>query len=236
MPLDHGEPARGERPATANDGGARRGVVEYKLFIPNSKLNDVTDWARGRMSPDVHGGGPFGDLYDVHSVYYDTADFDIFRQTEKSPDTKYRIRRYGVEKFLFLEEKRKTGGVVYKKRTRCDVESPERAPEARWFYDKLRELDLRPFCQIQYSRIARFGESDGAPIRLTIDREIRYAISGSDSYHTIDQYILELKYQKILPAIFKEVIAKFALDPSPFSKYRTAVRRSGAASRFGPDL
>ena len=83
--------------------------------------------------------------------------------------------------------------------------------------------------------------SDGV-LRLTLDRALHFNTNVT-AWHwpdrggqpvLQDKAILELKYPQelALPALAKEVIAEFNLNPAAASKYRIAIR----ASPFGPQV
>ncbi len=50
-----------------------------------------------------------------------------------------------------------------------------------------------------------------------------------------DRLILELKYRGVPPAIFRQLVEEFALDPQTASKYRLGVVALGLAPPY-PDV
>ena len=89
---------------------------EIKFLVDVSIADDVRDWARTHLGPDPHGAGPFGDEYVTTSLYFDTAQFDVFHRRGSFGRSKYRIRRYGECQVVFLERKLKTRGLLTKPR------------------------------------------------------------------------------------------------------------------------
>jgi len=226
----------------------REGSYELKILLEEPQVEPVMAWARERIPPDVHANTPGDDTYLIHSLYFDTDDFDVFHRSRGYADRKYRIRRYGSEPLLYLEQKSKVKGWVQKQRTPIpegelsrlvDQESPAWAGD--WFRSRLREQHLEPRCEVMYRRLARVGEADGEPVRLTLDREIYCApalgleLGEPDRarFSEIQRTILELKFRDALPRLFKELIREFELEPTSSSKYRRAITLCGLASDEG---
>src|ERR1051325_2818997 len=92
-------------------------VSEIKFFVPADRVGGVRDWARARLRPDPYGGGPFGDTYDTNSLYFDTAEFDVFHRRGSFGRSKYRVRRYGDATEVFLERKLKTHDLASRRRS-----------------------------------------------------------------------------------------------------------------------
>ena len=101
----------------------------------------------------------------------------------------------------------------------------------RWFHRRLMARRLAPVARIAYRRTARVAMTVNGPIRLTIDEDLRATtVHGFDFFGSepavpvLPGYaILELKFLRDLPALFKALVEEFALVPEPTSKYRLAV-------------
>jgi hypothetical protein len=106
-----------------------------------------------------------------------------------------------------------------------------------WYHQRLVLRRLQPICQIAYHRIARVGANGHGPIRLTVDQDIRaqpaqgLAFSDpADGRLVSDGYaIVELKYRREMPVLFKEMVEQFGLNPKRISKYRMALTGLGLA-------
>ena len=224
------------------------GAYEMKFVLPDELMAPVSDWARAHIPPDSHAAGD--ELYHIHSVYLDTSAFDVYHRTEGYNESKYRVRRYGRESVLWLENKIKVKGWVRKVRTcipeaelaRLDLPEPDPTWAGDWFWRRMREYDLVPCCEIAYQRLARVGEAEGAPIRLTLDRQIRCAPTGRLELGKLDETeallvgrnVLELKFRTGLPLLFKDLIREFRLAATPSSKYRRAVDLCGLVNGAAP--
>lgn len=206
---------------------------EVKLDVPRDRLADVLRWAREHLEPDTHGAGAEGDSYRVSTVYFDTPDLDVFHGRGSFARTKYRIRRYGESPIVFAERKLKVDSRVSKRRTAVPIDqlgSPAADAPWSWFDERVRLRGLRPVCRISYQRVARIGEAEGGAIRFTIDRNIHARRTTGVNFTADsgiplaeDRLIVELKYRHEMPAIFRDFVNTFALEPRACSKYKLAV-------------
>ena len=220
---------------------------ELKFQVAISLAERICEWARCRLFPDPNAGaGEREDDYHLSSLYFDTEQLDVFRRNGSFARSKYRIRRYGASPTAFLERKLKTRGLVCKRRSRVGVDELKRLVAAEpasdwvgfWYHQRLLLRRLEPICQIAYHRTARVGANGHGPIRLTVDQGIRAQPAQGLSFadpaggHLVsDGYaIVELKYRREMPILFKELVEQFALNPKKISKYRVALIGLGLAS------
>lgn len=242
--------------ASPRQGGATRSaapepgapVRELKFSVSEGDAARLAAALSPLLPPDPHARDAPGEIYRVESLYFDTAALDVFHRSEGFSETKYRVRRYAGTGALFLEEKRKTAGLVRKRRTsvgEADVASladradtPLSGDAGDWFRERLRGLSLSVVCEIAYERWARHGEIEGVPVRVTVDRAIRclpsrvarFAGAATDSSAlALETRVLEMKFPAALPAALKEIVRFFSLRPSAVSKYRLAIERCGLA-------
>ena len=236
-------------PARASAGGeaapaSREGSYEVKFLLADPLVEPVIDWARARLAPDPHAEQAGDDTYRIHSLYFDTDAFDVFHRSPGFADTKYRLRRYGSEPLVYVEQKTKVRGWVTKRRSAVTdselslLQSVEPSPwSGGWFRQRIEEGRLAPRCAVAYRRLARVGEAEGAPVRLTLDRELRCMAAGSPELPPLDDAgacelpgtILELKFRDGMPGLFKELVREFRLVPTGSSKYRRAAILCGLA-------
>jgi hypothetical protein len=217
----------------------REFASEIKFVVPSSLAEQLSDWARARLMADPNAGGAAGDTYKITSLYFDTDAFDVFHRRGSFGRSKLRVRRYGQTELLFLERKLRTRGLLAKRRSivsigeldRLTEETPDRSWPGYWFHRRLLARGLKPVCQISYQRLARVAMTPFGPIRLTVDRDLHgtpvegLKFSGEEGPLLLDgSSILELKFRRELPPLFKNLLEEFALNPEPFSKYRQAVK------------
>lgn len=228
----------------------REFASEIKFLLDPATAELVRAWARANLGADPNAQGPAADTYAVTSIYFDTAGLDVFHRRGRHHHSKFRVRRYGGGP-LFFERKLKIRGRLAKRRTpvtAADVTCLS-GPLAAvtwpgfWFQQKLTARQLQPQCQIDYERTARVLATAAGPIRLTLDEAIRARPAQEICFHdatvttpVTDRVVLELKYRRELPALFRTLIGQFALNPLPFSKYRTALPALGLVPAAAPSL
>lgn len=202
--------------------------------IINSRLSAV-------LAKDIHGDD--NGKYQVHNLYFD----DYKNSCAKGNDAgvserfKYRIRYYGNRcESMKLECKEKRNGYCHKESCRISLEEYRMIMEGKtneliW---QTEEPLLKRFCvccmtrrfmpkvMIDYERTAYM--EDITNIRVTLDEKISAA---DDFAHFADgnymrypvqekgQYILEVKFDYMLPGYIRHIITNRKLVLSAFSKY-----------------
>ncbi len=221
----------------ANVWETREFAFELKFVVELPTAQRIRDWARLRLQPDPNSETEDG--YRVTSLYFDTPRFDVFHRRGSFGRGKYRVRRYGCAPNVFLERKLKTRSMVTKRRSLVDTPSlhslaasdPKSDWTGAWFHRRLLLRGLRPIVQISYNRTARVEMTSLGPVRLTIDEDLRASGIDGPSFQTEQgaqvlpgKAIVELKFRRSMPAVFKQLVQEFGLTPASFSKYRTAAQ------------
>ncbi len=215
---------------------------ELKYVLTKEQTDFLKESLQGHMQEDRYG------LTSIASLYYDTPDRRLIRESLEKPEfkEKIRLRSYGqasINSPVFLELKRKAYGIVYKRRVQSTVSLAER------FFDRQgnigfdgqiqREIKnfigyynkLLPSGIIIYDRTAYF--EPGGDLRLTIDQNPRYRTDDLDLTSSMDGIplldeggsILEIKVQDAIPLWLSAVLAKGKIYKNSFSKYGEAYRR-----------
>lgn len=225
-------------PGTASPGFS----TELKFVVDAAIGVQIREWARGHLSADTHGIGPWGDEYRVSSVYFDTDALDVYHRRGSYGRSKFRIRRYHEEPVVFLERKLRTAARLAKRRTSIDISvlpllaTPEvlNGDGTAWFRRRVVLRELHPLCQVTYRRTARTGMTTEGAVRMTLDEHMSALASDSFTFHPHSgtpllqgTMILELKYRGAVPALFRRMIEDFRLAPRRSSKYRVAVETLG---------
>lgn len=180
----------------------------------------------------------------VRSIYYDTPDRRMIRQSLQRPvyKEKLRLRCYGVatdETPVFLELKKKYKGVVYKRRISLPLREAETymaSMDARLDAGQIgREIDyvktfyknLEPVINLSYERLAWKGlEGD---LRVTLDWNLRYTKTCMDMRQNPDgelllpedRALLEIKTSLGMPLWLVDFLSKNEIRKISFSKYGT---------------
>ena len=208
---------------------------ELKFLVGEALGPRLREWARSNLSHDCYGSGPYGDEYSVTSLYFETPEFDVYHRRGSYGRSKFRIRRYGTRDEVFLERKFRTERLLSKRRTLVPIPDLDHlaGPTADagwcgyWFHRRVLLRRLSPLVQMSYDRVARVGMASAGPMRMTIDTNLRVlplpvrAFIPGVGFPLIDgRCIVELKYRVEVPALFKQLVETFALEPGPVSKYR----------------
>ena len=227
----------------------RANAREIKFLIDAARGPDVQAWMRANLAPDEFGSGPDHDQFETSSLYFETAKFDVFHRRGSFGKSKYRVRRYGASPIMFLERKFRTDRVLIKRRTTAAlddfrlIETNEPNPNwyGYWFHRRLIARRLEPLVQVSYVRTARLGSSPHGKVRMTIDFDLRVLplpdrafIPGTGLPLMPAHNVIEVKYSKQLPDIFKDVISQFALKTQPISKYRAGLALLGLSPESSP--
>jgi len=230
-----------------------KGTYEIKFLIDQEQSDRIMDWARRHLNPDPHAGGEQGDVYLVNSLYLDTPGLDVFHRSDRFRQRKYRLRRYGSESRVWMEVKRKRKGAVRKRRVSVDdhhvmsrlMEPLDESWEGAWFRRRIDTLQFQPVCQVTYRRFARVGKSSVGPIRLTMDDELTGC--PANQWHVpcgpltgipllTNKRVLELKFQAVVPNLFRQLIQDEKLRMTSFSKYRTSVEECVSLDRIAGEV
>ena len=214
---------------------------ELKYILDKRQVDYLVDKLNGHMIVDKYG------KTSIQSLYYDTPNSRLIRESLDKPDfkEKIRLRSYGLNKPgkpVYLELKRKANGIVYKRRIESNVDKVDE------FFNKENEFDdgqiskeiayfrdfydnLIPACLIIYDRVAYY-EPDG-DLRLTIDYNPRYRVDDLNLSTSTDgislladgSAILEVKVQEAIPLWLSKILTDGKIYISSFSKYGEAYRR-----------
>jgi hypothetical protein len=222
-------------PSLASAGDGAGAAYELKFLLNEDRAAAVEAWARRRLALDPHGDTALGGAYRTTTLYCDTGAWHVYLRAPSYRRRKFRLRRYGDEALVYLERKSRRGDRVAKVRTpirAAEVDllaaEPEEDWAGWWFGKQLAARDLRPAALLAYERVALVGRSEGVDVRLTFDRALRGVPTGDWALAAVNAgrpflagyTIVEMKYRTALPALFKELVALFRLEPSSVSKYR----------------
>ena len=213
-----------------------------KYILSKEQLFFLRQSLCGHMEVDQYG------KTSIASVYYDTPDYRIIRASIEKPTfkEKIRLRSYGLAKNngrVYLEIKRKSEGIVYKRRVETTEEtanlflnnkietigSNQIAKELSYFRNFYGKLE--PKIMIAYDRTS-YAEIDG-DIRLTIDENPRYRAFDLNLHTSMDgehllpvgSAILEIKVQQEMPLWLVEILSKGKIYKSSFSKVGEAYKK-----------
>lgn len=221
---------------------------EIKFLLNMRQYEGLMSVIHEYMNPDKYCVG--GREYGIYNIYYDTPDDFLIRESLSKPyyKEKIRLRSYysptAPDDTVFLEIKKKIGGIVTKRRVSMTLAESE-----AYFYERskpeitkyiteqvFRELDVfldhypvTPKQYISYQREAFFGK-DNSDFRLTFDRKIterRYDLGlDYESYGNFiigeDQRLMEVKVSDAIPDWLVRKLSELQIFKTSFSKYGRA--------------
>ncbi|MBR1592633.1 MAG: polyphosphate polymerase domain-containing protein [Ruminococcus sp.] len=221
---------------------------EIKFLLNMEQYENLMETLQEYMNPDKYCVG--GKEYGIYNIYYDTHDDYLIRESLSKPyyKEKIRLRSYyspaAPDDTVFLEIKKKIGGIVTKRRVSMTLaESDEyfatrHKPETKKYITEqvFKELDvfldsypIAPKQYISYQREAFFGK-DNKDFRLTFDRKIterRFDLSlDKESYGNYiigeNQRLMEIKVSDSMPQWLVEKLSELKIYKTSFSKYGRA--------------
>jgi len=216
---------------------------EKKYFLDGGRYRSFKAIAEQYMQVDEYGKST------ICNLYYDTADFELIRNSIEKPvyKEKLRLRSYGVPKpedTVFLELKKKYKGVVYKRRIALSLEEAYKSiqegavddsrgqigREINYFLEMYHPI---PKVYLAYDRIAMFGRED-AELRMTFDFRIRSRgenldLAAGDEGELLlpeDNVIMEIKVKDSYPMWLIHALEAVEIYPCSFSKYGNVYKNS----------
>lgn len=191
--------------------------------------------------------------YKICNIYFDTDNNDVIRYSTSKPyyKEKLRLRSYGTpkspEQTVFLELKKKIGGIVNKRRAvmtyaqALEYLDSGKKPENLDYLGKqvLREIDwflknnpVKPAAYISYDRVAMFSRTDRS-FRLTFDYNIqtrRDKLTLADGCYGMqllppDRYLMEIKISGAIPLEVARILSELGIYSSSFSKFGNEFKR-----------
>ncbi len=187
--------------------------------------------------------------YKILNIYFDSPDGEVIRRSTQKPyfKEKLRLRSYGVpldgSSPVFLELKRKSAGIVNKRRASLTydeaisyIEKGEKPKQTDYLTSQvLKEIDYFlektgavPKYFLSYDRIAMFGKKDSG-LRLTLDNNIearRENLSLTEGCYgqqllPLDTWIMEIKFLGAIPLDFAKILSQLHIYRRSFSKIGT---------------
>lgn len=224
---------------------------ELKYLIPASMVEPISQHISAYCELDPYSLSSHDQFYTVNSLYLDTPRFLFLRRKLDGLSDRFnmRIRGYGGEEF-FLEMKFKSQGFVKKRRAFCKGNVQEILQQhdegthgvatgnKHLFMNALATYNAEPKVLTQYRRKAYFSKYDDYA-RITFDKDLKYC--GESEFNVFPNprlmtnydhelqfsegtcVVLELKCPQQVPLWFLDIIKKFDLTRTGFSKYSSSV-------------
>jgi len=226
---------------------------ECKYLIIEAQAEGICRYIRPYVVEDPYAADSPDRSYDITSLYLDSPDLKLFRETRDGIKNriKLRIRRYSEDesKPVFLEIKRRRNGLVLKGRARLPRDAmktmlaggvPDTSTlkgEEKACYDEFVGWVARWFAGstiwVRYRREAYQGAINPG-IRITLDRNIACSPAiggrgslGSPAWRPVEsqKVVLELKFNTTFPGWLGSLVQRFCLERQSYSKYGNAILR-----------
>ena len=217
--------------------------IEKKYLLTEEQYTSLFERIGTHLRPDEFGRST------VLSLYLDTPDHRIIRSSIEAADykEKLRLRSYGTaaaDTVVFLELKKKFGGVVYKRRAAMTLAEAE-----RYLRQGVKPFESQIMSEIDWA-MRLYGRPQGAmmiacereawfddrhpDLRLTFDRNIRFRESelrldrGSAGITLLPErtVLLEIKTAGTMPLWLADALDELGILPGSFSKYGAAYSRT----------
>ncbi len=223
--------------------------LEYKYLIPENRISDLRKDVLNFLDYDKFSALMPQKEYSVRSIYFDTQSLLTYHQKIDGVKkrSKYRIRGYdktGHNQMIFLEIKSKDVDYISKERSPMPINCLEEffgnngsagsnrnsdqlsagSGKFLYYYYLYR---LEPKVNIVYEREA-FECRSGSGLRITFDKNLRAGKVSSymDLYNETEMpscissyFILEIKFNRIIPAWLPMVLKKYNVVRQAVSKY-----------------
>ena len=221
---------------------------EKKYLVTEEQLIKMMPEINRHMLPDEYSLD--GKKYSIYNIYYDTENYDLIRRSMERQyyKEKFRLRAYepfsAMDNKIFMEIKKKIGGVVSKRRTtvslqeaiafvndgirpHADSRMENQVLDEMEYFMSINKLTRGLF--ISYERMAFFGRTDSS-LRLTFDSKINARkedifssdMSGNTPLLDDGKYIMEIKVSESIPLWIAELMSELGIRRVKFSKYGTA--------------
>ena len=221
---------------------------EFKYVLPYYLLSESINYFSAILQPDTYNIDR--KPYTVRSMYFDSDNFTFY--TDKISGApfrqKIRLRTYSdpsCKGCVFLEVKNKHFEKMFKERKLF-----EKIPEKFWetynfshlknggedsvvekclYYQKV--YNVKPVVCVYYQRYSFVDERLNFKVSLDFDlrstKEINlWAPADIMSPMLRNKFVLELKYDRMIPSVFMDFVSQYGLSREPNSKYCSSVERS----------
>ena len=220
---------------------------EFKYLLPNTIAKQVEEEIKYFMVLDDFAKKKSNKKYFVNSIYFEDNHNENFNEKVDGfrIRKKYRVRIYSEDEkksIIFLEIKGRNLERTYKKRVSIPEKHfnllnsnkatklldifPDNKIITSFVFDVFKK-QLKPIIKIDYLRRPYIGKH-GLYFRLTFDNELKSSKISNLNFSNRDEFtllckagftILEVKFERSIPAWFHRIIQSYNLKRMSISKY-----------------
>lgn len=220
---------------------------ECKYYLSEKQYGQVMRWIEPYIQPDPFAVDCPGYRYMLSSLYLDSPDLCLSRNTVNGLRNRFKLRIRGYndepDSPIFFEIKRRIDGVIDKTRIKlrrqdgvkllegrlhpADVARGEELHNLDTFMNLLAGCRAVPQMRVRYEREA-YEATLGEPVRLTFDRQLAYAPTREPNFNVYgpgwrmlnpEGIIFEVKFPDYYPFWVHEMIHGIELQRVPIAKY-----------------
>ncbi len=244
--------ARGARPALREAVRPRVEPTFYsryecKYLVDPVAVPEMRHFLRSFTQPDNYAALRKGYRYPICSLYLDSPDLALYRQTVAGEKDRFklRVRTYTDDpaRPAYFEVKRKVNNIVHKRRAglnraqaRAELDHvptdlaglrASARKDIEYFRHHVMLTQARPVVRVRYVREA-YQSNGNEPVRITIDTDLAHAItldatldhnSGQWTETPLSETIVEIKFTERYPWWVQDFIHTFGLIQRAVPKY-----------------
>ena len=229
-----------------------RSRYECKYLLNEMLVPSLREFMQPFMEPDHYARRQPDLRYPICSLYYDSHDLSLYKQTVSGEKNRFKLRVRSYDDHpdspIFFEVKRKTNAIVSKHRgalSRADATAlierrrspfelssdPENQSDLDQFVLHSNLIEARPVMRVAYMREA-YQCRNGDPVRITIDTELRHVMTlDYDLHHTTGRWvstpvqgaIIEIKFTERFPGWVSDLVQAFGFKQQAVPKYVMSV-------------
>lgn len=239
---------------------------EMKYLISEAKAIAIQRFVANYLPLDHYSKLQPGNSYPIVSLYLDSTDLQLCRESFDSILNRFKLRIRGYcddpEYPKFVEIKRRSNFVIIKSRARLkttDVpkliagqnvsparNDPKDLDALNQFQLYMHSIKAKPIIRIRYLRKAYEGSSENR-VRVTFDRQLAFNVteypevilSGpgwQQSNVSKRGVVLEIKFTGRFPIWLSDMVGYFNLKSRSLSKYTTSVKNACLLGFCAPKL
>jgi hypothetical protein len=240
-------------------GGGFPSRYECKYLVSPKVADAIRGFIQPFMVPDVYARRCEGNRYPICSLYFDSLDLHLYRQTAAGEKNRFkvRVRSYSDDAAapVFLEVKCRTNDVILKRRARLprsvameildtgnsawlSANAGDLLADLEFFNGHVTIANARPFLRVRYVREA-YEAVGGDPLRITLDTDIAWLPTSNVDFNLgatgwiptpVRGTVLEIKFTDRYPAWVAQMIGAYGLQRQSVAKYVLSVDSLFAAS------
>jgi hypothetical protein len=225
---------------------------ECKYLVSTATAAAMRRFIQPFMVPDAFARRYEGYRYPICSLYLDTLDLDLYRQTATGEKNRFklRVRSYSDDAAMpvYLEVKRRVNDVILKRRAGLprnvaldmlttgnslglENSTSQLLADLEYFTGHVTVAAARPFLRVRYDREA-YEALGGDPLRITLDTDIAWLPTSTVDFNLcaegwiptpVPGTVLEIKFTDRYPAWVGEMIRAFSLQRQSLAKYVLSV-------------